>query len=136
MPPLVPDPGGKWLLARNEPVKGQSADPFPFMADQNPFLPGAHPSVKAGETLRLLLIGRNLGEGELRAKVELTDAGGQAVATPGLSPLQPARTGMKGYDSAKTGLSTDQLAPGEYTLALTVTAGGEPQTSTILLTVR
>jgi hypothetical protein len=43
---------------------------------------------------------------------------------------------MKGYDGAKTGLSIDQLAPGEYTLALTVTAGGEPRTSTIPLTVR
>jgi VWFA-related protein len=136
MPPLVPDPGGKWLLARIEPAEGQAPAPFPFMADQNPFLPAAHPSVKAGETLPLMLIGRNLGDGELRAKAELTDATGQAVATPVLSPLQTIRTGMEGYESARTGLSTDRLAPGEYTLALTVTAGGEPQTSRIALTVR
>ena len=136
MPPLVPDPGGKWLLARNEPVKGQSADPFPFMADQNPFLPGAHPSVKAGEMLRLFLIGRNLGDGALQASAEVTDAGGQIVAEPEISLLQLARTGMEGYDGVMTDLSTDRLAPGEYTLALTVTAGGEPKTSTIPLTVR
>jgi len=136
MPPLVPDPGGRWLLARVEPEKGQKPDPFPFMADRNPFLPAAHPSVKVGEMLRLMLVGRNLGDGELRAKAELTDAGGRAVATPVLSPLQTARAGMKGYETARTGLSTDQLAPGEYTLTLTVTAGGEPQTSTIPLTVR
>lgn len=136
MPPLVPDTGGKWLLARVEPEEGQDPDPFPFMADRNPFLPGAHPAVKAGETLRLMLIGRNLGDGEIRAKAELTDADGRSVAAPGLSPLQSSRTGMKGYESVKTGLPTDELAPGEYTLALTVTAGGEPQTSTIPLTVR
>ncbi len=136
MPPLVPDAGGKWLLARIEPAEGQARAPYPFMADRNPFLPGAHPSVKTGETLRLLLVGRNLGDGRLEAAAELTDAEGQTVLTPELSPLQMTRTGMKGYAGAKTALSTDQLAPGEYTLALTVTAGGEPQTSTIPLTVR
>ena len=80
--------------------------------------------------------GRNLGEGELRATAELTDAAGQPVATPDISPLETARTGMEGYDGVKTSLATDNLAPGEYTLALTVTAGAEPQTRTIALTVR
>ncbi|NIM01667.1 MAG: VWA domain-containing protein [Acidobacteria bacterium] len=136
MPPLVPDPGGKWLLARVEPGEGESPDPFPFMAGQTPFLPGAHPTVKAGETLPLMLIGRNLGDSEPWATAELTDAAGNAVHTPGLSPLQTGRAGMTGYEAIRTALATDELAPGEYTLALTVAAGGDPLTRTIPLTVR
>ncbi len=135
MPPLIPDPGGKWLLARVEPEEGEAPDPFPFTVNRRPFLPAAHPTAKVGETLRLMLIGRNLGEEALRAEAALTNAGGETWIVD-LSPLRPASTEMEGYKAARTGLATADLEPGEYTLALTVTAGGEERTTEVPFTLR
>ncbi|NIM62093.1 MAG: hypothetical protein GTO30_10655, partial [Acidobacteria bacterium] len=59
----------------------------PFTVNRRPFLPAAHPTAKVGETLRLMLIGRNLGEEALRAEAALTNAGGETWIVD-LSPLR------------------------------------------------
>jgi hypothetical protein len=137
MPPLIPDPVGKWVLARVEPVEGQPEDPWPFQAPQGPFLPAAAPVVNAGDQTPLLLFGRNLGNGELRAEGRLLDASGAVVTELDLALPQQAQTGMAAYEGVMTTFSTAGVKPGDYTLAVTLASDdGGPQTTTIPIVVR
>ena len=133
LPPLFPEPGGKWLLAREQ---GAEKDPYPYpflMAGQ-PFIPAARPVLAANSRSQVCLIGYNLGGGSLGARAELYSEAGELVANAvGIELEGRGATERAGLDRLVASLSTAAVAPGSYSLVVSVRdqASGEVVSSSI-----
>jgi len=136
LPPMFPDPYGKWLLAKKEPG-GPDAPPFPFVVQDQPYLPAALPAVQSDERPRLYLLVRNLGE-QLQAAGRILDKEGSSLREVELAPLESAATAMPGYQALVTSVGAKGLAPGTYELSVTVSdkVSGRSATSAIPFVVR
>jgi len=133
LPPMFPEPAGKWLLGRE---KGAENDPYdyPFLMQGQPFIPAAKPVLVSGSQTQVCLIGYNLGDGSLAARAELFTVAGDAVEGAVELTLQarPA-TEEIGLDRLLANLTSSAVAPGDYNLVVSVrdTESGETQTSSI-----
>jgi len=115
--PHVPEPRGKWLLAR-EPDDAAADLPFPFMLGAEPYLPAARYELRPGGTARLVVMGYNLERGPVELRATVHDSAGAAVATVGLELLERQPTAIRGAERLLTRFAPGDLAPGEYTLAV------------------
>ena len=138
LPPLFPEPPGKWLLAREE----NSADQrygydYPFMRQGQPYIPAAKPVVSAGGEAPISLIGYNLASGSLRIAGELYGVDGKPVDGVELLVDERADTGDPAIEQIAGRLRTPALAAGEYRLVVTVTdeGTGESEVSEIPVVV-
>lgn len=127
--PLFPEPGGKWLMVQE--ASGSDARqnrPYPFQLQGNPFMPAARPSIQAGSEAQFVLLGYNLGDGQIPLETQLITASGD--------PVEGARIGFVGRDQGPSpdatqlllSLKTEGLAAGEYRL-VTSLQGQEASTS-------
>ncbi len=132
LPPLFPEPVGKWLLSR-EPEERWTDAPYPFMIAERPFVPAARPVLRAGEPAELSLIGYGLGDGQLAIEGRLLDPEGLVV--------EGSELRVEGRDGGAVGGPARWIAsfrpgaaePGEYLLEVTVRnpASGHTEASTI-----
>jgi VWFA-related protein len=113
--PHVPEPRGKWLLAR-EPQDANAGRPFPFMLGAEPYLPAARCELRSGDVARLVVMGYNLDRGPLSLRAIVRDQEGGAVATFDLDLLERQPTEFARAERLLTRFAPRDLAPGEYTL--------------------
>jgi VWFA-related protein len=128
LPPLFPEPSGKWVLVPEAPRGGKRPE-YPFLLDQQPFVPASKPVLGPGQEARLALIGYNLGQGDLQATARITSADGREVE-PGVIALGAREPGASGApDRLAATFRAPQLAPGEYRLSVQLTGPGGTATT-------
>ncbi len=138
LPPLFPEPPGKWLLAREE----DSADQrygydYPFMRMGEPYIPAAKPVVSGAGEAAIALVGYNLATGTLRIAGELFGLDGKSIEGVELRVDERRDTGDPAIEQIAATLRTQGLAAGEYRLVVTVTdeSTGASQASEIPVVV-
>ncbi len=132
LPPLFPEPQGKWLLTRETQAQGAPQPDYPFMLGQEPFIPASKPVLAAGQGARVAVMAYNLGAGDVRAEAGVLSADGQPVQGGALQLTERQRGGGRTPDRLVGTFTPAGLAPGEYLLRVTVTdAGGAAQSSSI-----
>ncbi|HEX5758043.1 MAG TPA: VWA domain-containing protein [Thermoanaerobaculia bacterium] len=133
LPPLFPEPQGKWLLTRETQVAGAPQPEYPFIIGQEPFIPASKPVLAANQGARVTVMAYNLGNGDVRAEAGVLRADGQPVQGGALQLTERQRGGGRAPDRLVGTFTPSGLAPGEYLLRVTVTDGasGAAQTSTI-----
>jgi VWFA-related protein len=127
MPPLVPEPLGKWVLVREPP--GDTSLAFPFMLDGQPYLPGARPEITEGQPAPVCLVGYNLGAGALTATGRILGADGSVAEGPRIESVRRAASDLPGAEMLVASFVPDGLAPGAYTLEVTVRDPGSDLTA-------
>jgi len=130
LPPLFPEPMGKWVMGREDEKEQRANVEFPFMLAGSPFLPAAAPSLSAGLN-ELSIVGYNLGEGELAVSALLLDESGQQVKESSLA-LVDRTHGNGGLQRLVVQFEPGKLKTGSYTLVTTVrdlAGGGETKSS-------
>lgn len=132
LPPMFPEPPGKWLLVREGPERQRDV-PYPFMAGDQPYIPAVKPVVPAKGATPFYLRGLNFG-----ADVEFT---GEVLAEDG-SPVKGAElqlaepAGADGAYSVVAQLETNGLKPGEYTLVGKAADAAGPHSCSIRFVVQ
>jgi VWFA-related protein len=133
LPPLFPEPGGKWLLAREQGAENDPY-PYPFLMAGQPFIPAARPVLISGGQSQICLVGYNLGGGSLAARAELYSEAGDLMPDGVQLELQ-ARPASEtaGLDRLVASLTTNGVPAGSYNLVVSVrdTSSGDIQTSSI-----
>lgn len=122
LPPLFPEPPGRWMMLREDAVAGVQPPPFPYLNGQQPFLPAARPAF-APSQVDVALALHNLAAGRAKVSGQVLDTAGQAtratVQTIGKDPLpDPDRPGLSRWPLQ---LDARKLEPGDYTLEVTIT---------------
>ena len=120
LPPLVPDPPGRWLNLR---ASGGGAAPFPFTAGGRPFLPAARPVVAAGGEAPLVLLAAGLGEGDPRhLALSGRVLGADGKPRPeGAVALRGGAAPADGVERLEAAFQPGGLPAGDYTLVVTLT---------------
>ena len=137
LPPLFPDPGGKWMLVRSKSRRGQER-PFPFLMGEEPYLPGAHPVLAGGQAARLSVVGYNWGDGELEVRGRVRSAGaGDEGREVTLDATERMAGAMPGSDALVATFTPEGMDSGEYELEVTVRdTTGREQSSVIPFEIR
>lgn len=118
LPPFFPETPGKWLMAREAPREGQAQNvPYPFMQDQQPYIPASKPVLTPGQDAPLSLVAYNLGAGDISAQAKVLSLDGKEMGAGDLKLLgsesgSPARL--------KASFRPPALQPGEYRLQVTL----------------
>jgi VWFA-related protein len=136
LPPLFPEPAGRWVMVRETIPAGAAQPPYPFMHQQKPFIPASRPVLVPGQPAEVILQGYNLGSGELTARAELVGSDGKTV--PGGAFKLAGKEGAGGGIMRLSGtFEAPALKAGEYALRVTLTdAAGKAATSTGAFVVR
>lgn len=128
LPPFVPEPPGRWLMAREQPRGDYKQAPYPFMISGNPYIPASRPVLAPGEETQLALVGYSLGDGQLEAKARVLSTDGREVGTATIQVLK-REAGAK-PSRLVANVTPPALPPGEYRLEVKLSgAGGPAQTS-------
>jgi VWFA-related protein len=136
LPPLFPEPGGKWLLGRQKDVE-QSGHAYPFVIGSQAFIPAARPVLRAGQAAQVSLVGYNLGDGQLDLACRLLDADGKPAGDARFSLDGRVPGDAAGLDRLVGRFVAEKVGAGAYTLEVTVTdpASGQAETSSIPVVV-
>ncbi len=132
LPPLFPEPAGRWLLARETERAGGRQVPYPFVLGDQPFMPAARPRLVAGQDAAVALVSYGFGGAAAQAAARLLTPEGGEAAVAGLSLLGQERAGAA--DFWKAALHPPAaLAAGEYLLEVSLSdpASGAVSRSTI-----
>jgi hypothetical protein len=138
LPAFFPASTERWLIAREakagekEVREGEAAQaakiPYPFMSQGQPYVPASLPALRAEAATRISLVGYHLGAGTLRPQAAILDGDGRP-AGEGTVRITGRET-EGGVDRLAATFRPPKLAPGEYTLLLTLTdAAGGAETS-------
>jgi VWFA-related protein len=129
LPAFFPEAPNKWLMAREAPREGQAQNvPYPFMQDQQPYIPASKPVLTPGQEAPLSLVAYNLGAGDVKAQAKVLSSDGKEMGTGDLRVLgseagSPSRL--------KASFRPPALSPGDYRLQVTlVDASGGTHSST------
>ncbi|HEX4959243.1 MAG TPA: VWA domain-containing protein [Thermoanaerobaculia bacterium] len=122
LPPLFPEPPGRWLMIREAQRGAQVA--YPFMARQQPFIPASRPALAAGQEIPMALVGYNLGARDLKAEARVLAADGKESGTGEVRVV--GREGSGGVDRLTATFKPPKLPPGEYRLQVTLTGAAGP----------
>lgn len=120
LPPLFPEPAGKWLIAREAPTRWKQDMPYPFLLREQPYIPAALPVLAPGAEAELTLVTYNL-TGALQAKTRVLAADGREL---GKGQLRLIGRESSAPERLLVAFRPPQLAPGEYRLEITLTDGG------------
>ncbi len=136
LPPFFPEAPGRWLMVREQPRGEQKEVPYPFMLKDQPFIPSSKLVIGSGQEAQVSLVGYNLGSGEVQVKAQVFGADGKEVA-PGQIQVQARESGgAAGPDRMVGTFKAPNLQPGEYTLLVTLSAGGQADTSSARFVVK
>jgi len=129
LPPLFPEPPGRWLMVREE-ARGEAEAPaYPFLLRSAPFVPASRPVLTPRRETLMVLTGYNLGAGAWKAQVRVSTVDGREV--PGGSVEVLDRRGTAGADRAIASWWPPDLPPGEYVLRVTVTGTSAAASSSL-----
>jgi VWFA-related protein len=137
LPPFVPEPPGRWMMARETQKPGEPQVSYPFMQKGQPYIPASRPVLGSGEETAVSLVGYNWGTGELKAESKILTRDGKEAGTGAIRLLDREGGGAAGPDRMAAALRVPKLQPGEYRLQVTLTnAAGTSQTSTTAFVVK
>jgi VWFA-related protein len=136
LPPLVPEPTGRWLMKRETQQPDDLPVAFPFLQRGQPFLPAARPVLQASQSSRLALAAYNLGSGEVQAEAVLLAAGGREAGRAPLTLVREEGTPAEGPDRLAATWAVPALPAGDYTLQIHLSAGGVRRTSELPVGIR
>jgi len=133
LPPFVPEPPNRWLLAREQPRGDYKQAPYPFMLAGNPFIPSSRPVMVPGQETQLALVGYALGDGQVEAQARVLGLDGRDLGPAAIQVLKreagkPARL--------VANVTPPKLSPGEYRLEVKLSAAGVAHTSSTPFVVR
>ena len=133
LPPFVPEPPNRWLLAREQPRGDYKQAPYPFMLAGNPFIPSSRPVMVPGQETQLALVGYALGDGQVEAQARVLGLDGRELGPAAIQVLKreagkPARL--------VANVTPPKLSPGEYRLEVKLSAAGAAHTSSTPFVVR
>jgi VWFA-related protein len=133
LPPLFPEEMGKWVVVR-EPAERQRDVPYPFMLKEGPYIPAAAPEMGKSGEVRVPVVAYHLSQGSPPdVKVRLVGADGQEHGQCEVARVERFLTRLPGAQTLVLDLRHSAVAPGEYTLEVTVTdpaSGRQVVTST------
>jgi VWFA-related protein len=138
LPPLFPEPPGRWLLAREARLEQEeNRRPFPFLFRDEPFVPAARPRLPAGAVSPLYLLARGLSAELATVGASLYALDGQEVRRVELPVERRAPGFARDWTVLVVLLDAQEITPGEYTLVveLTDTATGASGSASIALAV-
>jgi len=136
LPPFFPEAPGKWLMIREQVQGPQPNIPYPFMLKDQPYIPASMPVLGAGQEAQVSLVGYNLGAGDVQIKTQVFGADGREVAPGEIKVLGRESGGANGPDRLVATFRAPALQPGEYTLRVTLSAGGQADTSSARFVVK
>jgi VWFA-related protein len=135
LPPFFPETPGKWLMIREQ-GRDTANIPYPFMAKDAPYIPSSMPVLGAGQEAAVSLVGYNLGAGDVQVRAQIFGADGKEVAPGELKVLGRENAAGGGPDRLQATFRAPALQPGQYTLQVTLSAGGQADTSTARFVVK
>lgn len=118
LPPFLPEPGGKWLLGREQKADAPEYS-YPFMLGEEAFIPAAKPVIARDGAATVSLIGYNLGEGSLAARAEIFTLDGNPVDGAQIV-LQQRLAGRDGMEQLVASLDCSAVPAGDYRLLVSV----------------
>ncbi|MGB5816008.1 MAG: VWA domain-containing protein [Thermoanaerobaculia bacterium] len=132
LPPLFPEPMGKWILGRTQRAKENTA-PYPFTLRETPFMPAARPVLQSGEHTQISLIGFNLGEVSPATEAALVAADGGRVEEVDLVLEERSYADDPEMSRFVATVQVGSAPPGEYVLEVRVldSSTGASRTSSI-----
>ncbi len=136
LPPFFPEAPGRWLMVREQPRGEQKEVPYPFMLKDQPFIPSSMPVIGPGQEAQVSLVGYNLGSGDVQVRAQVFGADGKEVAPGQIQVLGRESGGAAGPDRMVGTFKAPNLQPGEYTLLVTLSAGGQADTSSARFVVK
>jgi VWFA-related protein len=136
LPPFFPEAPGRWLMVREQPRGEQKDVPYPFMLKDQPYIPSSKPVIGPGQEAQVALVGYNLGSGDVQVRAQVFGADGKEVAPGQIQVLGRESGGAAGPDRMVGTFKVPNLQPGEYTLQVTLSAGGQADTSSARFTVK
>jgi VWFA-related protein len=140
LPPLFPEPRGKWLVVRENTGAGEESEhPYPFMQRNEPYLPAALPELASHSEAVVYLVVYDLGDGPVSIYTEVIDLLGATHDEPRLRLLERTdnETASGGQEVLIGRFHPHGLASGQYTLLVTVANDrtGKSQTNSIPIQV-
>ena len=122
LPPFFPEPQGKWLMVRENPRGEQKNAPYPFMTQQQAYIPASLPVLPAGKEAAMSLVAFNLPAGDVRALAQVVGPDGKDMPGGELRLLgREAAAG--GQEVLRASFNPTALKPGEYRLKVKLAAG-------------
>ncbi len=134
LPPLFPEPSGKWLLGREKDEDRADVD-YPYFLGETPFVPAAKPVLQQGQVVPVSLVGFNLGDGPLEVSSEVRALDGTKVGTGEIALDDRPTTEAVTMDRLLLRFAPTGLAAGQYTLDITVRDGGSGTSRTTSLPI-
>jgi len=139
LPPLFPEPRGKWLVVRENNGDSPSDRPYPFMQRNEPYLPAALPMLASHSEAEVYLVVYDLGDGPVSIYTEVIDVLGAIHDQPRLRLLERTDNDtVPGDQDVLIGrFHPHGLPTGQYTLLVTVANDrtGRAQTNSIPIQV-
>ena len=136
--PFFPEPQGKWLIVREQPRGEQKNAAYPFIAQQQAYVPASLPVLPAGQEAAMSLVAFNLPNGDVRAQAQVLGADGHEI--PGGELRLIGREAAAGGQAVlRASFKPTSLKPGEYRLKIRLSAGegGDPvEAATVPFEVR
>ncbi|MES1242051.1 MAG: VWA domain-containing protein [Acidobacteriota bacterium] len=130
LPAFFPEPPGRWLMVRE--ARPEEGVEYPFLSGGTPYIPASLPRLSPGREAPVALVAYHLPPGEVQAEARLRTVEGRDAGEGHLRVLGREA----GADGAERLSATFEppagLAPGEYTLLVTLTdgAGGARSSAT------
>jgi VWFA-related protein len=134
LPAFFPEPPGRWLMVREaRPEEGMA---YPFLTGETPYIPASLPRLTPGQQAPVSLVAYHLPPGEVQAEAQVRTADGRDAGEGRLRLLE-RQAGTGGADRLNATFEPPAgLAPGEYTLLVTLTAGsGDTRSSAAAFSV-
>jgi VWFA-related protein len=134
LPAFFPEPPGRWVMVRE--ARPEENVAYPFLADGVAYVPASLPRLTPGQESAVSLVAYYLPPGEVQAEATLRNAEGREAGQGRFRVLQ-REAGIDGVERLKATFEPPAgLAPGEYTLVVTLTDGaGAARSSATAVTV-
>ena len=139
LPPLFPEPRGKWLVVRENTGSDELPErPYPFMQRNEPYLPAVLPTLLSHSEAEVYLVVYDLGDGPVSIYTEVIDVLGAIHDQPQLRLLERTANETTPDQEVLIGRFHPHGIPtGQYTLLVTVANDrtGRAQTNSIPIQV-
>jgi VWFA-related protein len=135
LPPLFPEPMGKWLIGKQQGADDAGYD-YPFVMRDQAFVPAARPVLHSGQTSEVSLVAYNLAAGALEVTARLLGADGGSAGEVQVAFDSRSPGAFAGQERLVAQMLAPQVGNGRYTLEVTVAdPSGAAQRSTIPVVV-
>jgi VWFA-related protein len=134
LPAFFPEAPGRWVMVRE--ARPEEGVDYPFLSGGTPYVPASMPRLSPGREAAVSLVAYHLPPGEVQAEARLRTSDGRD-AGEGRFRLLGREAGTDGAERLSATFEPPAgLAPGEYTLLLTLTDGaGDARSSATAVSV-